>query len=684
MQTAQHVGAYFPLRPGTKEPMVMAWQVVVPGQYQAVGSYGEALTADDLILDADPRNYPPGRDVLGEILAKWPEIQPTKTIKTPSGGYHVRTKKPPELALRKHQAEYPGVDFLSVGHYVVGPGSTTIAGTYVVEVDAPIKACPLSFLESLQKAADASVNGADINLANTQPFIDSMKVADPPVQGSRGINAYKHACRGRDLALPLETVYAALRDWWNPRGMPPETDAVIYQQCERAYKYAKNALGSNTAEAKFTPDMAVAPVMLKAPEKVTPLQDFKDDKLMAKLIPTEYQTDKNGNPTNTLANVMCALAYHSDWKGRFAFNQFTGNEELRGSFSWKKAGDMSIDKMDIAHIKAWFSTVVGLEVANITVLDAVCAVAAQNSYHPVLDYFNSHVWDGVPRLDTFFRDTLGVEDTPLNRAISKCTVMGLVKRIHEPGCKYDQVVILEGRQGIYKSAWIKAFGDPWTSASELNRGDKDSYQNLKGRAVVELPEINSTFTKVDFAWLKGIITNATDVYRASFGRVSKAVPRESIFLGSINASVKGWDKYLKDEENRRFWPIECGRINLELTRKIRDQVFAEAVHRYKAGELVYITDPVLLAAAKVEQDKRKEQNPLVDLIAGWCATRTEPFTLADIAYAHGYDARTWKTYEAIKMRKALGDLGYSYTPKAGSESGTWWHTPPALTWDDVL
>lgn len=269
---AQHVGAYFPLRPGTKEPMVMAWQVVVPGQYQAVGSYGEALTADDLILDADPRNYPPGRDVLGEILAKWPDIQPTRTIKTPSGGYHVRTKKPPELALRKEQIDYPGVDFLSKGHYVVGPGTTTVAtknssaGTYVVEVDAPIKACPLSFLDSLQKAADASVNGADINLANTQPFIDSMKVADPPVQGSRGINAYKHACRGRDLALPLETVYAALRDWWNPRGMPPETDAVIYQQCERAYKYAKNALGSNTAEAKFTPDMAVAPVMMSADE----------------------------------------------------------------------------------------------------------------------------------------------------------------------------------------------------------------------------------------------------------------------------------------------------------------------------------------------------------------------------------------------------------------------------------
>lgn len=262
-----HLTSVFPLIPGSKEPAIPAWQFTVSGQYQVAGNYGIALPSEILVLDADPRNYPEGRDVLGEILAKWQDILPTRVVRTPSGGLHVYTTKDPSIELRKQQSAYPGVDFLSKGHYVVGPGSQTIKGLYKLEIDQAITPLPQSFIASLERGATASVNGSEVSLDNLLPFTEMMKIADPPVKGSRGITSYKLACKGYDLALPLDSVYAVLRDWWNPRGLPPQTDSELFTQCERAYKYAKNAYGCETAAAKFTPDMAAPPVMM-TPEEV--------------------------------------------------------------------------------------------------------------------------------------------------------------------------------------------------------------------------------------------------------------------------------------------------------------------------------------------------------------------------------------------------------------------------------
>lgn len=267
------LSAVFPLVPGTKKPMVSAWQVVVPGQYQAAGNYGIALPPSILVLDADPRNYPPGRDVLTELLEKVPGIIPTRVVKTPSGGWHVYTEKPADVAVRKHQAGWPGIDFLSKGCYAVGPGTATTNGVYTVEQDRPIAKIPMEFFNSLERAAEPITEGAGVSLANLERFRTMCQTFDPPVKGSRGSWALKHAYVGRDLALPLEAVYAELRDWWNPRGLPPETDAVIYEQCEKAYRYPKNAFGCATPEARFTPDMA-APFVVMTPDDPTEQEQY--------------------------------------------------------------------------------------------------------------------------------------------------------------------------------------------------------------------------------------------------------------------------------------------------------------------------------------------------------------------------------------------------------------------------
>ena len=80
----------------------------------------------------------------------------------------------------------------------------------------------------------------------------------------------------------------------------------------------------------------------------------------------------------------------------------------------------------------------------------LAVTSAERLYHPVRDYLESLVWDGVPRLDTLLIDYLGADDTPYVRAATRKTLTAGVARIYEPGVKFDSILVLNGPQGIGK------------------------------------------------------------------------------------------------------------------------------------------------------------------------------------------------------------------------------------------
>ncbi len=264
--SASLLSATFPLKAGTKRPAIDGWQHTVAGQYQPPStSYGINLPADVLVLDADPRNYGDRPDVLSELLAACPELLPTRTVKTPSDGFHVYTTKPAEVKIKKHQAAWPGIDFLSRGCYVVGQGTVTDAGTYVVIDDAPIKPIPEEFLATLEQSGEASENEAEVTLSYAPQFRAQCMTADFATKGSRGSSAYRIACDGRDLGLPENVVLEYLAEFWAIRCSPPlhlDGPNGLRDSVSNAYKYAKNGFGSTTPEAVFTSDMAAPPAML--------------------------------------------------------------------------------------------------------------------------------------------------------------------------------------------------------------------------------------------------------------------------------------------------------------------------------------------------------------------------------------------------------------------------------------
>jgi hypothetical protein len=88
------------------------------------------------------------------------------------------------------------------------------------------------------------------------------------------------------------------------------------------------------------------------------------------------------------------------------------------------------------------------------VADAATELCLENRFDPVLDYLDELDWDGTPRLERWLTAYLGAEDTPLNRAIGKLTLVAAVRRARKPGCKFDHILVLEGPEGTMKSTSI--------------------------------------------------------------------------------------------------------------------------------------------------------------------------------------------------------------------------------------
>jgi predicted P-loop ATPase len=413
---------------------------------------------------------------------------------------------------------------------------------------------------------------------------------------------------------------------------------------------------------------------------VVSIDDFQHERVKATVHQQSLVLDKKFMPENTLGNVVYLLRYDAAWKGRLFYNQFADRIEIKGRPDWRREQlnkSEGITTYDFAFMQSWFSSVqsIRLEVSR-DKLESACFAAA-TPYHPVKDYLDPLVWDGIPRLDRFLPDTTRCVDNAYTRAAGACFLKASVKRIYEPGCKQDYLLVLESTQGKRKSMWVEKLGDPWSSTGELVRGDKDTYQNLRGKWIVELPEIDHTFNKQDVSWLKKTITTSSDTYRPSYARVAESVPRESVFIATINPSGSG--AYLKDEENRRYWPIKTGELDVETLIANRDQYFAEAKHRYLAGEKTWIDDPEALAIAKKEQELRRERDPWADLLKNWVNAQKGKFSSAEVFLAMGIPAKDINSRHRDRLYSALRELGWDFNREVGG--GTW---SKVLKWEDLI
>jgi len=237
--------------------------------------------------------------------------------------------------------------------------------------------------------------------------------------------------------------------------------------------------------------------------------------------------------------------------------------------------------------------------------------ARANSFHPVRDYLAGLVWDGKPRLDRWLVTYAGAKDCAYMHAVGSKCLIAAVRRARHPGCKFDEMVVFESPQGLEKSTALAtlAVKDEWfTDSLPLNADDKQVIEALSGRWIIEAAELKG-LRKGDVEHLKAFLSRQIDRARMSYDRIVTEAPRQCVIFGTTNS-----DAYLRDSTgNRRFWPVEVARFNVEALRQDRDQLWAESAHREAKGESIRL-DPALYGAASEEQERRVIDDPWVPVI----------------------------------------------------------------------
>lgn len=356
-------------------------------------------------------------------------------------------------------------------------------------------------------------------------------------------------------------------------------------------------LREKTAEA--TEDFAD---ILGEPEKE---KSDTDDKWLL-----ELEVGAKGDVLSTIDNVVLILQNDEKLKGRLGFNSFTGRYTVLGALPWNgETRERAWSDEDDAGLRRHLENYGIKSKGNID--DARVLVARENIYHPVVEYLDGLTWDGVKRAETLLIDYMGAEDTPYVRAVTRKTLAAAVRRVRQPGVKFDNVLIMVGKQGCGKSYLVGRLGGKWFSDTLTNIQGKEAYEELQGFWIVEIAEL-SALRKSEVEAVKHFIAKQSDSYRAAYDRHVKTRARQCIFFGTTNNA-----EFLRDATgNRRFLPVDVDPAKAkmsvfdDLTDEVRDQIWAEACTIESAGEKLYLDTKELRRAAEAEQDRHFEQSPL--------------------------------------------------------------------------
>lgn len=325
--------------------------------------------------------------------------------------------------------------------------------------------------------------------------------------------------------------------------------------------------------------------------------------------------DDNGRVKPTLDNMLKILVHDQALSGRIAFDRFASRYVAKGALPWNmQPGTRLWTDADDAGLR-WYLENKYEVTGRDKVQDAMIMNAEQNGFNEVLDYLNSLTWDGVPRLDTLFTDYLGAEDNVYTRAVARKSFTAAVARAFEPGCKYDTMPILIGRQGAGKSTLIRTMGKKWYADGLSTFEGKEAAENIQGKWIIEAGEM-AGYTRAEENASKQFLSRQVDVFRQAYGRRTQEYPRRCVFFGSSNQY-----EFLKDiTGNRRFWPIDIEaqkptkNVYVNLPGEV-DQIWAEAVVRYKNGESLIIEDnEAALKIAETAREAHMESNSKQGLI----------------------------------------------------------------------
>lgn len=351
------------------------------------------------------------------------------------------------------------------------------------------------------------------------------------------------------------------------------------------------------------------------------------DKLKAAVTlsaPRELTYNKHGRPEPTIDNFLLLMTREKQYQ-KIRYNVLAGHAEIHdvdgeGKLTitpWSDA-DEAKSKHFLEHEYNLYSPAKH-EAALKILFD-------MRKYNPLQDIVDALPWDGVNRCERFLTKWLKAEDTPYTCEVSRLVFAGGIHRLYNPGCKFDDVVVLIGtKQGEGKSTIIQwlALHDDYSATTKNMSGDQRSIEAIQGAWIVEIPEL-AAFRTTDIESLKAFCTKTFDKYRMPYERNTSIFPRRCIFIGSTNNR-----QFLTDKTgNRRFYPVEVHSNGYELfdheaeVREYIEQCWAEARERFKAGKMPPVADPRLIEVYREKQAEAMEDDCRVGIIERYLKSKS--------------------------------------------------------------
>lgn len=376
-----------------------------------------------------------------------------------------------------------------------------------------------------------------------------------------------------------------------------------------------------------------------------------------------------GMPLASLNNAVTLLEHHPDLCGRIWYDVFL----QRLLHNWDRDTPVEWSDYDDVRLALFMQREIGISGATkFLAHDAVVAYGMREKRNCAYDWMDALVWDHKPRLWELGPKGFGTGTSEYECAVCRNLVLGMVKRVYEPGCKSDYMPIFEGNQGAGKSKALALLGGEWFAECHESIMSKDFFGVLQGKLLIEISEMHA-FRQSEVERVKGIVSCPSDRYREPYGRNAIDHPRQGAFAGTTNR-----DDWNRDETGaRRFWPVKCGTIDHAWIIANREQLFAEAVYCIRDMDEPHWIVP--WDRAKSEQDDRQFHDTWEEVVREWLIGKGPCVFMGDVlADAVKIEAGKQGLAEQQRMGRVMKKLGWiKRVRKFGSTQRKVWMSPDA-------
>ena len=597
------------------------------------------------------------------------------------GGLHVFFRFPASRAGQKLQGNLgAGVDFLAHRgkQVVVAPSIHALTDEQYIcvsELDLSagerIPECPEWVLELIDAAEEVSTSGEGLDLSGeiTKADRDRIEEAIFDLDASKG----RHQQIGGWIVdavaarLPDDEIECMATEWLESQGRGAE------EQPDEVYHWiqaAKRELSSGKMQPSrsgLRTDRYFQPLDAEAVhaeiEAAAPTESEKEAALCMSQegVMSTLSTTKDGAVKTLRHNLLKILTYDERARGCLAWNEMAMALAWVSPPPWDRGmpvrGGIAVTDNDILEMLEWISTEYQVEFPTSRAWEAAIQVGLKKKYHPVREYLSGLEWDGRPRLVTWLRNLCNAEGEDEYLAeVGVRSLIAAVARVWEPGCQVDQMVVLEGAQGIGKSSILRILGGEWFTDDLGGKiGEKDTVAATRAYWIVEIAEL-AGFSKVEIENRKAWQTRRVDRCRDAYARAVQDYPRQWVPWATTNS-----DAYLADETGgRRYLPVRLtGAIDRDGLSDARDQLWAEAMAKYSAGEHWYIRDERVLAMAIQAQEDRYQGDAWEEVIASAIAGK-DIVTLRDLwVTSFGEDDSTFGFGQQRRMGNVLRRMGWT-------------------------